>query len=245
MPIRSRGVLFTSLVSAVALGLFVATLSVPFTGAGERLIFLEDALWSLSWLLIARASFREHRAGFPPRAIAPALAVELFLVIYYGLLHPWPYRPEFFANYLLWPVTSLFNLAAIALYSREELVANGQPKLFALRFLGELVFYGALFTWASRFLPLHLVMTYLGQMVIFLISLFFFLRLRFTQNTEGISVAGNLTRVLAGGLCYYVNAFVRSEELTGLLFLQVLMPLGLLLDLAFLGGLMRLRRRTQ
>lgn len=210
----------------------------------HKLIFLEDSLWGISWLLIARQSFLSHRSGYPPRAMSITLAVELYLMVHYTFIRPWPFHPLLIVNYIVWPATSLFNLAAVMLYSREELAPDGSIKKCALRVGLEMIGYAFLFAFAARSLPPHLVMAYLGQSVIFIISIHFFVRILQQEDLTGMSLSGNIVRLIAGLLCFYVNFVLRRQELSSQPVLLIMMALSVFVDLGFLSVYLRKLRRS-
>jgi len=234
MSLSNGRYLSISLILAFSAILTVISVLMPVSRPVERIIFAEDALWAISWLLIARTSFIEKRAGFPPGVMAITLAVEIYLFTHYIFIDPWPFNPWLLVNYFLWPLTSLFNLFAVWKFSRDEI----KPSRFPFEVLGLIL----MFWFVSRSIPRELVMVYLGLFVIWVISLGFLLRLLTRPQTRGLSISGNILRFSAGLLCFYANAVVRGDELSPFLLPKILMITIVLMDVAFLVILFREKR---
>ena len=194
------------------------------------LYFFEDSCWTVSWLLIAIASFRNKKAGFAPHIITLAFAVELFLFYFYTI---YTLEPLLKVNYVLWPLTTTLNLIAVYKYSQTEFTA-GKCHFWA-RFIPELILYLVLFyLWGSQ-LQASQVMLYLGQTVITFISVAFFIRLFTSPELRGQSFSGNVIRVIGGFLCTYINIILRGPETHDSAYIFTMTILANLFDVAYLA----------
>ena len=220
--------------------LVAISLSMPVGHFVERIVFLEDACWTLSWLVIAAASFRERRAGYPAAALAMTFAVELYLCLHYTVIESWPYNPWLLVNYVLWPLCTCFNLLANYRLSRTDYVPDGDKRIFLAKLGGEVAFYFLIFCFFATKIPSELVMLYFGQTVILYISLHFLISLIERKDLRGMSFAGNFFRFLGGLLCYVLNSVIRSPDT----YLQIVMPAIVVIDLIFLVLLFVKKRKS-
>lgn len=225
------------------LGLLLLTTALAFPAAPvERLLFLEDACWTLSWAIIAARAFREKRSGFPPGVISLTLAVELYLFYHYTWITNWPWNSWLLLNYFLWPVMSGFNVVTVISYSRDEFVPGGKITPAILRLMGETSLYFGMFAAIAATLPPHLVMVVLGLTAIFMISLHFVIMAVYRKGISDQSLAGNFFRFLGGVLCFYLNTGERGAYLGSMTYLRYLMTAIVILDLIFLSQLVASKR---
>ncbi|MES2527977.1 MAG: hypothetical protein V4598_12865 [Bdellovibrionota bacterium] len=196
-----------------------------------RLLFIEDACWTVSWLIFAWTSFKLKRAEYPVKAMAVTLAVEIYLFYHYTIRTSWPFDHWLLINYLLWPLSSCINLVATYLYGREELVSGGKRSSFFVRLIFETGMYILIFWYAAGSIPQNLVMVFLGQTVIGMISLYFLTRTLSDRDPGSRSLAGNLFRMAGGILCYYANSVIWKDEHGSLAYLRILMPVVMMMDL--------------
>ena len=197
-----------------------------------RLLFIEDACWTVSWLVFAWTSFRMKRAEFPVKALPVTLAVEIYLCYHYTIRTSWPFDQWLLINYILWPLTSCLNLFATYLYGRDEFISGGKRSSFFLRLIPETGIYILIFWYLAPSLPQNLVMVFFGQTVICMISLYFLARTLSDLNPGSRSLTGNLFRLTGGGLCLYANSVIWKNEHGSMTYLRILMPLAVAMDLA-------------
>ncbi len=196
-----------------------------------RLLFIEDACWTVSWLIFAWTSFRLKKAEYPVKAMAITLAVEIYLCYHYTVRTSWPFDYWLLINYILWPLTSCLNLIATYRYGREEFVSGGKKSSFFLRLFFESGFYLLIFWFAAPNIPQKLVMVFFGQTVIGIISLYFLTRTFSERDPGSRSLTGNLFRMAGGILCFYANSVIWKDEHGSLAYLRILMPVVMMMDL--------------
>lgn len=222
------------ILTIVGAGLLLISLVMPVGHWVERIVFLEDACWSFSWLLIAAVAFREERTGFPVAALPITFAVEFYLFCHYTLIEDWPYNRWLLINYVLWPVCTCFNLLAAYRFT------PGEKKVFILKTAGETAFYFLIFFFLAKNVPSESVMLYFGQTVIAMISLQFVWMILQRPDALGISLTGNVFRFAGGLLCYVLNSSIRVPDT----YLRIIMPAVVALDVVFLILLIRKKKAT-
>ncbi len=195
-----------------------------------RLLFIEDACWTVSWLIFAWTAFSLRRAEFPVQAMPITLAVELYLFYHYTVRTSWPFDQWLLVNYLLWPLSSCLNLIATYKFGRNDFVSSGKRFSFFLRLISETGFYIFIFWYVAPSLPQNLVMVFFGQTVICMISLYFLTRTMADQHPGSRSLTGNLFRMAGAILCFYANSVIWKNEHGSMLYLRILMPMAMLLD---------------
>ncbi len=219
------------LLSLICLAMLLVACFMPAAHNVVRLLFIEDACWTVSWLIFAWTSFRLKKAEYPVSAMPITLAVEIYLCYHFTILTSWPFDSWLIINYILWPLTSCLNLMATYLYGRDEFVPGGKRSLFFLRLIPETGIYFLIFWFLGSKLPQNVVMVFFGQTVICLISLHFMVRILADKNSADRSLTGNLFRFAGGVLCYYANSVIWKDEHGSTMYLKILIPLVMLMDL--------------
>lgn len=239
---RKSGIILLILL-CLALGL--TALFMPASHKIVRLLFIEDACWTVSWLIFAWTSFRMKRAEFPVQAMTVTLAVEIYLCYHYTVRTSWPFDQWLLINYILWPLSSCLNLVATYLYGRNEFIAGGKRSAFFLRLIPETGIYFLIFWYVAPSFPQQLVMVFFGQTVICMISLYFLTRTLSDYNPGSRSLTGNLFRLAGGGLCLFANSVIWKNEHGSIIYLRILMPLAVTMDAVTVLKIYFDRRRNE
>ena len=220
------------LLSILCLAMITVAALMPATHNLVRLLFIEDACWTISWLIFAWTSFKLKKAEYPVSAMPITLAVEIYLCYHFTIRTSWPFDSWMIINYILWPLASCLNLYATYLYGRDEFVPGGKRSNFFLRLIPETGIYFLIFWFLGSKIPQNVVMVFFGQTVICLISLHFMVRVFADENPEARSLTGNFFRMAGGILCYYANSVIWKDEHGSLMYLRILIPLVIMMDFA-------------
>ena len=217
------------LATLLILGLGLATPVVLAAIYDQPTVYLtiNAGLWSVSWFLIAKKSLRDKVAGFPPLFITFTFFLE-----WIELLHPASralFSPYVRIHHILWCFTTAVNLWIIYKYNWKEFTLNYSRKWFWPKFILEnfiylMAFGAAVNRWPETPLMLLLTISFLP-----LSSAMFFFHLFFRKNIQGISLLGNVARILASFMPIYQALTVYKAD-------QLRTPLyfGVLFDFLFM-----------
>jgi len=199
----------------------------------KYLIWIEDFCWTISWALLALTSFRDRKAGFPPRGISFVLAIDFFLLFYCGLKNYQFVGPLLLSNYILWPIITIANMIAIFKYSLAE-TGTSSKVFFTAKLFIEFSFLISLFWFLAEKFPPRDVNLYIGQIAMFYLSFQFLMMIIYRNDLAGQSFLANVFRLLAALQCVHLNTLLRDDVYSRSFFMNSLISLTIIFDICYL-----------